>query len=92
MWTASIDICPIFPFFILNNNHSPELLPRLLLCLNTLVHRWSSISESHTDAVDHSSAADSSSQVAHELKRILIAELQDRNAQKWNHAAITLSL
>lgn len=86
----SIDIHPIFTFFILNHNHSLELLPRFLLCLNTLVHRWSSISESHTDAVDHSSAADSSSQVAHELKRILIAELEDRKAQEQNHAAVTL--
>lgn len=40
--------------------------------------------------MDHSSAADSSSQVAHELKRILIAELEDRKAQEQNHAAVTL--
>lgn len=86
----SIHICPIFAFFILKNNRRPESLLHLLLGLNTLVHRWSSFSESHTDAVDHSSAADSNSQVARQLKPILTAELEERSNSRWKHAVITL--
>lgn len=41
--------------------------------------------------MDHSSAADSHSQVAHELKSILIAGVEERNTQRQNHVAITLN-